>query len=54
MFTRPQSLVDFLDNASNEAKRDVLRALRGSILRTELYALDNDKKQETRPSLYCN
>jgi RHS repeat-associated protein len=34
---------------SRRAKRDALRALRGSILRTELYALDGDAKRESRP-----
>jgi RHS repeat-associated protein len=30
-------------------RRDALRALRGSILRTELYALDGDPEREARP-----
>src|SRR5262249_49702777 len=38
--TRPPSMVDLLKGLPRRAKRDALRALRGSILRTELYALD--------------
>ena len=37
---RPQALVDSLAALPRRARRDALRALRGSVLRTELYALD--------------
>ncbi len=45
---RPQSMLYFLNGLSKDVKRDVLRALRGRILRTELYALDGDR-QQARP-----
>jgi RHS repeat-associated protein len=34
---------------SRRCKRDALRALRGSILRTELYALDDSEREDRRP-----
>ncbi len=43
---RPQSIADFLKNLPRRIKRDALRTLRGSILRTELYALDGTALQE--------
>lgn len=44
--TRPQSMTDLLKALPRRVKRDALRALRGSILRTELYALDSTALQE--------
>lgn len=41
--SRPTAMIDFLKNLPRRAKRDALRTLRGSILRTELYALDDGK-----------
>jgi RHS repeat-associated protein len=47
VLSRPQSMTDILKNIENRrAKRDAIRALRGSILRTELYALDDTDFQE--------
>jgi RHS repeat-associated protein len=44
--TRPQTMVTMLQNLPRRARRDALRALRGSALRTELYALDGSAQQE--------
>jgi RHS repeat-associated protein len=47
VLSRPQSVTDILKNIEKRrAKRDAIRALRGSILRTELYALDGTDFQE--------
>ena len=47
VLSRPQSVMDILKNIENRrAKRDAIRALRGSILRTELYALDGKDFQD--------
>jgi RHS repeat-associated protein len=47
LLTRPQSVNDFLNGiAERRVKRDAFRALRGSILRTELYALDGSDLQD--------
>lgn len=47
LLTRPQSVTDFLNGIEERrVKRDVFRALRGSILRTELYALDGTDFQD--------
>ena len=47
VLSRPQSVTDVLKNIENRrAKRDAIRALRGSILRTELYALDGTDFQD--------
>jgi RHS repeat-associated protein len=46
--TRPQNMIEFLMNLPRRVKRDALRALRGNILRTELYALDGIDRQ-SRP-----
>lgn len=43
---RPAALADFLTSLPRRAQRDALRALRGSVLRTELYALDGTGRQE--------
>jgi RHS repeat-associated protein len=43
---RPQSMVEMLKALPRRARRDALRTLRGSILRTELYALDGTDRQE--------
>jgi RHS repeat-associated protein len=40
VLTRPQEVLDLLRTLPRRAKRDALRAMRGSQLRTELYALD--------------
>ena len=45
-FQRPRSMADMLKNLPRRARRDALRALRGSTLRTELYALDGTERQE--------
>ena len=42
----PASMIAFMNHLPRRAKRDALRALRGSILRTELFALDNTPRQE--------
>ena len=44
--TRPQALVDMLQSLAAAARRDALRAMRGSVLRTELYALDGTERQD--------
>ena len=47
VLSRPQSVTDVLKNIEKRrAKRDAIRALRGSILRTELYALDGTDFQD--------
>jgi len=43
--SRPQAMIDFLKALPRRQKRDALRALRGSVLRTELYALDGSERQ---------
>lgn len=43
---RPKSMADFLKGLPRRAKRDAFRALRSSILRTELYALDGSERQD--------
>jgi YD repeat-containing protein len=43
---RPQSMIDMLKALPRQARRDALRTLRGSILRTELYALDETERQD--------
>jgi hypothetical protein len=45
-FTRPQAMTDFLRGPPRRVKRDALRTLRGSVLRTELYALDGTQREE--------
>ncbi|EHQ91153.1 SpvB/TcaC N-terminal domain-containing protein [Desulfosporosinus youngiae] len=44
MLERPGA--DFPNDLPRQARRDALRALRGSVLRTELYALDNTACQD--------
>lgn len=46
VFTRPQATADLLKALPRRARRDALRALRGSVLRTELYALDGTEQQD--------
>ncbi|WP_179959358.1 SpvB/TcaC N-terminal domain-containing protein [Marinobacter changyiensis] len=47
---RPQSLTDLLSGLEQRRdRRDALRTLRGSVLRTELYALDGSEDRENRP-----
>jgi len=46
VFTRPQETEDMLKSLPRRARRDALRVLRGSILRTELYALDGTERQD--------
>lgn len=48
VLSRPAAMIDFLKNLPRRVKRDALRTLRGSILRTELYALD-DATHQDRP-----
>jgi RHS repeat-associated protein len=43
--TRPQAMVNALKTLPRRAYRDALRALRSSVLRTELYALDGTERQ---------
>jgi hypothetical protein len=43
---RPPAMVAFLDNLPPAAHRDALRALRGRVLRTELYALDGSARMD--------
>jgi hypothetical protein len=43
---RPQSMIDMLKALPRQARRDALRTLRGSILRTELYVLDETERQD--------
>ncbi len=46
VLTRPASMTSFLRGLPRRVKRDALRTLRGSILRTELYALDGTPHQD--------
>jgi RHS repeat-associated protein len=46
MLARPPTMEDLLKGLSRRVKRDAFRALRGSILRTELYALDGTERQD--------
>ncbi|MCQ3976647.1 MAG: hypothetical protein DPW09_24710 [Anaerolineae bacterium] len=46
VLTRPDSMQTLLKKLSRSQKRDALRTLRGSILRTELYALDGSSFRE--------
>jgi RHS repeat-associated protein len=46
LLERPAEMEDFLKHLPRRVKRDALRALRGSILRTELYALDGTARQD--------
>jgi RHS repeat-associated protein len=46
MLSRPEPVIDFLNSLPPRIKYDALRSLRGSILRTEFYALDNCEHQE--------
>jgi RHS repeat-associated protein len=43
---RPQSLTDLLSGLERRDRRDALRTLRGSVLRTELYALDGSERED--------
>jgi RHS repeat-associated protein len=43
---RPPSMDDMLKGLPRRARRDALRTLRGTILRTELYALDGSDREE--------
>ena len=45
LFSRSSEMTAFLKNLPRRIKRDALRALRGRILRTELYALDGSDRQ---------
>ena len=49
VLSRPQSTTDLLKSLPRGARRDALRTLRGSVLRTELYALDATPLQGERP-----
>lgn len=46
--SRPTAMTEFLRTLPRRARRDALRTLRGSVLRTELYALDSSARQ-SRP-----
>lgn len=46
VLTRPPSVVNFLKSLPRRVRRDALRAMRGRILRTELYALDGTEHQD--------
>jgi RHS repeat-associated protein len=43
---RPIEMIDALKSLPRRARRDALRSLRGSILRTELYALDGTGRED--------
>jgi RHS repeat-associated protein len=45
VLSRPPSLTNFLNGLPRRVKRDALRAMRGQILRTELYANDGTELQ---------
>jgi RHS repeat-associated protein len=45
-FARPAPMTEWLKAQPRRVKRDALRTLRGSILRSELYALDGGDRQE--------
>ncbi|MCI0698184.1 FG-GAP-like repeat-containing protein [candidate division KSB1 bacterium] len=49
VLTRPAEMANFLKNLPRRVKRDALRALHGSILRTEVYALDGSAERENLP-----
>jgi hypothetical protein len=42
-------MIDFLSDLPKNIKHNVLRTLRGQVLRTELYRLDNDIDKQDRP-----
>lgn len=46
MLTRPAEMTAFLNRLPRRARRDALRALRGQLLRSELYALDGTDRQD--------
>lgn len=46
LLSRPPSMTTFLKALPRRVKRDALRTLRGSVLRTELYALDGTDHQD--------
>ncbi len=46
VLARPSSVVNFLNSLPRRVKRDALRAMRGRILRTELYALHGTQRQD--------
>ena len=46
LLSRPSEIDEFLKNLPRRIKRDALRALRGRILRTELYALGGTEHQD--------
>lgn len=47
MLPRPEDQTEFLDNLpNNKIRREALRTLRGTVLRTELYALDETGRKE--------
>lgn len=46
VLSRSQSMINFLKGLPRRKKRDALRTLRGSVLRTELYALDSTEHQD--------
>ena len=48
LLERPAEMEDLLKKLPRSARRDALRTLRGQMLRTELYALD-DAPRQTRP-----
>lgn len=48
LLSRPQAMTAFLNGLPLKARRDAFRSLRGSVLRTELYALDGSPLQ-SRP-----
>ena len=44
VLTRPPEIEETLENLPRRAKRDAFRAMRGQVLRTELYALDGTER----------
>lgn len=46
VLARPVAMLDVIKGLPRRVKRDAFRALRGSVLRTELYALDGTDRQD--------
>ncbi|MEO0536834.1 MAG: SpvB/TcaC N-terminal domain-containing protein [Cyanobacteria bacterium P01_A01_bin.123] len=46
VLARPQSAVDLLKSLPRRVQRNAIRTLRGQVLRTELYALDDSERQD--------
>lgn len=46
VLNRPQGLINLLKSLPRRAQRDAIRTFRGSVLRTELYALDGSERED--------